>query len=492
MFLMSGCQMSFYLKMVDPLFNFSPKTEPLRHQIEAIEFMKGKRNIPLFDEQGLGKSKIVIDTLCNDLKENIIDSALIVCKKTLLHTWEKEISKHSYLQSTILLGTKRQRGRSFMHFNHFYLVNYESLISELGRIKMFLGLRKFAIILDESQKIKNPNSKISRSVLQLRDLAVKRIIITGTPVANRPEDLWAQFYFLDSGKTLGDNFTEFKNKFKVDLKGEQNLGRFECTLSLLRKKIENVSIRRTKDVLELPGKVYKDEYIELSGIQKDMYDKAKNELFLEIQSIDGKIIQEKIENYLVKLLRLTQIASNPALIDSSYKEISTKILKLDGILKSIIEKNEKVIVWTSFRKNIRCLRRRYGGYGALMLFGEMLIDERDKVVEKFLNRPENKVLIANPSVAKEGLTLTSANNVVYLDRSFKLDDYLQSQDRIHRIGQEKKCNIIKLIAKNTIDEYTDEILEKKHLIAQYTLGDIRSIDIDREFLTKEDLLRILG
>ena len=127
-----------------------------------------------------------------------------------------------------------------------------------------------------------------------------------------------------------------------------------------------------------------------------------------------------------------------------------------------------------------------------MFFGEMSIDERDKVVEKFLCDSENKVLIANPSAAKEGLTLTSANNAVYLDRSFKMDDYLQSQDRIHRISQEKKCNIIKLIAEGTIDEYTDEILEKKHVIAQYALGDIENIDLDREFLSKEDLLRILG
>ena len=489
---MYGCQTNFYLKMRNIQFDFSPRTEPLKHQIEAIEFMKGKKDIPLFDEQGLGKSKIVIDTLCSDLNENIIDSALIVCKKTLLRMWEKEISKHSHLQSTVLSGTKRQRGRSFMHFTHFYLVNYESLISELDRIKMFLGLRKFAIILDESQKIKNPNSKITKSILKLKDLAVKRMIITGTPIANRPEDLWTQFYFLDGGETLGDDFAEFRNKFKVNLKGEQNLDRYEWTLSLLRKKIEEVSIRRTKDVLELPEKVYKDEYVKLSGTQKGMYDKAKSELLLEIKSIEGNIVREEIENYLVKLLRLTQIASNPALLDGSYDEIPAKFLKLDDILKNIIDKDEKVIIWTSFRKNIRGLRRRYKKYGSMMLFGEMLIEDRNKVVEKFMEMPQNKVLIANPSAAKEGLTLTSANNAIYLDRSFKMDDYLQSQDRIHRISQEKKCNIIKLIAKDSIDEYTDEILEKKHIIAQYTLGDIKNIEMDREFLNKEDIIRILG
>lgn len=105
---------------------------------------------------------------------------------------------------------------------------------------------------------------------------------------------------------------------------------------------------------------------------------------------------------------------------------------------------------------------------------------------------KHKILIANPAAAKEGLTLTSSNNAIYLDRNFKMDDYLQSQDRIHRISQTKKCNIIKLIARKTIDEYTDEILEKKELIAKYTLGDFNNLNMKRQSLSKEDLLKILG
>jgi len=104
----------------------------------------------------------------------------------------------------------------------------------------------------------------------------------------------------------------------------------------------------------------------------------------------------------------------------------------------------------------------------------------------------DKILIANPAAAKEGLTLTSANNAIYLDRNFKMDDYLQSQDRIHRISQTKKCHIIKLIARNTIDEYIDEILEKKELIAKYALGDSNNLNMKRPGLSKEDLLEILG
>ena len=127
-----------------------------------------------------------------------------------------------------------------------------------------------------------------------------------------------------------------------------------------------------------------------------------------------------------------------------------------------------------------------------MIFGDIAIDDRDKAIIKFMSSSENKVLIANPSAAKEGLTLTAANNAIYLDRNFKMDDYLQSQDRIHRISQKKRCNIIKLIARDTIDEYTDEILEKKELIFKFTIGDTTNLEINKPCLSKDDLMRILG
>jgi len=479
------------MKMRMVKFDFTTKTKAFPHQIEATEFMKGEKNTPLFDEQGLGKSKVVIDTLCSDIENGIIDAALIICKKTLLNTWKKEISIHSHLSSTILGGTISSRGHSFMQFSHFYIINYESVISELERMEMFLKLKKFAVILDESHVIKNPDSKVTRSILDLSDLAVKKIIITGTPIANKPEDLWSQFYFLDGGKTLGASYLDFKNLFKIDLRGT-NLKEYEKNLKILREKIDKIAIRRTKNVLELPEKIYSDIFVELNGKQKLMYDKLKEELYLEIKNTDGRLIIEQIDNYLVKLLRLTQIASNPKLIDDSYIEVPSKFLKIDELVNEIIGRKEKVIIWTSFRENIRLLRKRYENFGSLMLFGDIPISDRNDIVDKFVGNELYKVLIANPAAAKEGLTLTSANNAIYLDRSFKMDDYLQSQDRIHRISQTKKCNIIKILAKGTIDEYTDEILEKKHLISQFALGDITDITYNNEILSKENILQILG
>lgn len=127
-----------------------------------------------------------------------------------------------------------------------------------------------------------------------------------------------------------------------------------------------------------------------------------------------------------------------------------------------------------------------------MLFGEIPIDDRKKIVNNFQKQAENKIIIANPAAAKEGLTLTAANNAIYIDRNFNLVDYLQSQDRIHRISQIKTCKIIKIQAKDTIDEYIDEILYKKQKIAQFLQGDLEQIPDEKEFLTKSEILYILG
>jgi len=140
-------------------FDYSPKTAPLSHQIDAIDYIKWHNIVPLFDEQGLGKSKMVIDALCSNIERQEIDGVLIVCKKTLLNTWEKEIQKHSHLFPIVLSGTKRQKERSFLTFGHFYIANYESLVRELDLIKLILRNKNFAIVLDESQRIKIPPLK---------------------------------------------------------------------------------------------------------------------------------------------------------------------------------------------------------------------------------------------------------------------------------------------------------------------------------------------
>ncbi len=473
-------------------FNYGPKTKPFPHQVEAIRYIENREYVALFDEQGLGKTKIVIEALCNNMANGIIDGAVIICKKQLIENWKNEIETHSFLKYIVLRGSTNEKGLKFMGYSNFYIINYESTFGEVERLKMFLKTRRMAIVLDESHAIKNPNSKTAKTIFELKNHSKKRIIISGTPIANKPVDLWSQFYFLDNGELLGNNFKEFNRKYSVKLKGDMQLLE-ENKFNKLRELILSNSIRRKKsEVLELPEKIYVDKYIELQGVQKSLYEKLKRELYLEVINLKGEKIIDESEELLKKLLRLAQIASNPFLIDKSYNENPVKFSVLDDLIQQIIYNKEKVIVWSCFVDNIRILYKKYREFGCLMLYGDIPIEKRNDVVNKFRSNNDFKILVANPAAAREGLTLTSANNAIYLDRNFNLVDYLQSQDRIHRITQTKECKIFKLIAVGTIDEYIDEIIYKKGELAGYLQGDSSSISLEKEYLTRERVLNILG
>ncbi len=475
--------------MNNKLQNYNAKTTALPHQIETINHICKNNEIALFDEQGLGKTKIVIDALCWSMKSGEIDGVLVVAPMSLLYNWEQEVCKHSFLIPIVLKGSAREKRYKFLTGANFYITNYEAVIAEIQTIKRFCKSLKVAIVLDESARIKNPNTKTAQAIFELAPLSEKRIILSGTPVANKPYDLWSQYYFLDKGKLLGDDFDKFKSKFNC------KNNNYEDELRELRNLTNRNSIRHIKkDVLELPEKKYIRNFVKLEGKQLVLYDQLRKELIIEITNIAGEIILDESSNILKKLLRLTQIASNPLLIDKSFSDTPVKFIELDRILDAIISGDEKAVIWTSFVGNVLLLKKRYKQYYPLVIYGDIPINDRAEYVNVFQCSDKNRIMILNPAAAREGITLTKANNAIYLDRNFNLVDYLQSQDRIHRISQDKECNIYKIIAKNTIDEYIENLVDVKKDIAAYIQGDVETIkDQTFDFLTnKKELLSMLG
>lgn len=469
--------------------NFTAKTQALAHQVEAINYISQHKEVALFDEQGLGKTKIVIEALCHSMQQGDIEGVLVVAPMSLLYNWEQEVLKHSFLIPIVLRGSKKEKRYKFMTGANFYITNYEAVIAELSRIRRFCKSRKIAIVLDEAARIKEPTTKTAQALFELKNYSEKRIIITGTPVANTPVDLWSQYYFLNGGKLLGKDYNEFKADFN-----ERSFN-YDARLKELRKVVAQHSIRRCKNnVLELPEKRFINIYVRLSGKQLSLYTKLRDELRIEVLNIEGETIVDDAENILKKLLRLTQIASNPHLIDKGHTETPAKFTALESLLSDIFSRNEKVIIWTSFVENILILKNRLNQYYPLVIYGGIPIKDRAEIVKTFQESEENKIIIANPSAAREGLTLTKANNAIYVDRNFNLVDYLQSQDRIHRISQTKECNIYKILAEGTIDGYIDRLIEAKRDIAGYVQSDSESIKGENiEFLlNKKELLSILG
>lgn len=462
------------------------KTQPFPHQLEAINFLVSKPNAALFDEQGVGKTKEVIDTIISLLKTKKTDAALIVCPKTLMYTWQSEIKKHSFLVPAVITGSGRSKGYRFLTSANIFILNYEGVKAELEIVELLLESQKFVVVLDESQRIKNPESQTFEAINGLSKLATRRYILSGTPVANKPTDIWAQFYFLDKGESLGKDFKAFKKRY-----GNLDKGSTDLYLEL-QKKISPISIRRLKEnVLELPEKVYEQIVVDMAPKQSEIYEKLKKELLIEIINTPEEKIVDEAKSILKKLLRLVQISSNPGLVVKDYKETPAKFTALDKLVKEIVHSGEKVIIWSSFVDNVKGLKSRYRKYGSLNIYGGVEIARRNKYIKSFQEDPEYKVMVANPSAAREGLTLTAANNAIYLDRSFNLVDYLQSQDRIHRISQEKRCRIIKLLCSDSIDLFVEDRLAKKQDVARVIQGDSLEINHDN-YLTKEEIIELLN
>ena len=476
-----------------PSFNLEPRSRPYPHQVEAVTFLSEREYAALFDEQGLGKTKIIIDTISQGIAQKVIQGALIVCKKSLLGTWEDEITKHSYLKSVQLRGGPRARGIHFMWFAHFYLVNYEMLISERQRIQDLLQTRPMAVVLDESQRIKNPKSKATEALHELRVFSKQRYIVTGTPVANTPQDIWAQIYFLDGGAALGSTVREFLNRFRIQKRPHKEGFVEESGLKRLREALSPFSIRRLKDdVLELPEKRYETIAVDLEPSQRGRYDEVRDQLRLSIVEMDGRTVEDDATNILKRLLRLVQIASNPRLIDASYTATPAKVQTVRDLVSTILSVQEKVVIWTCFIGNIRMLRQLFREVGAGMLFGDIPISKRDAIVRRFQSSEDLRVIIANPAAAKEGLTLTAANHAIYMDRTFNLVDYLQSQDRIHRISQERPAYVYNIVGRDTVDEYIEDVVYRKQMVAQFVCGDHDELRISEATYTKEDIMRLLG
>ena len=287
----------------------------LAHQDEGTLFLRENERAALFDEQGLGKSKQLIDAIVAEIGAGTIGAALIICPNGLKTNWAQEVEKFSSLTYAVFGSGRNARRVAFRSLRAaFYIINYEAVDSEIASLKALLRFKRIAMVLDESHRIKTPEAKTTRAVLELRAHAARRYILTGTPVANKPEDLWSQMLFLDDGQSLGTSFEAFQRHYQAGTEGYKNVDQ-------LRDRIADKSLRRTKaEALALPAKGYARVLVELQGAQRVMYDRMREELELWVQSLDGEQVLQRGDAILARMVRLAQLASNPGLLDAAYQE----------------------------------------------------------------------------------------------------------------------------------------------------------------------------
>lgn len=438
---------------------YLPRLSPKTHQTFAIEGMLSGRYAN-FDDQGLGKTKQCYDVAAKLFENGSIDLAIFVVKASLRETVLSETRSDAYqLHSIAVGGSKRSRFGIYNNLAHHVLVlSYETLVADQDVLRRLTSLNRTLLCFDESHYLKNFDSRRAQAALLLSELAVKTLTFSGTPIPNKMQDVFPQLKIL--GFDVGSSKEEFLWRFPTE--GD------------LKKFLKDKFIRRTKTELrelKIPKKFVRKIRVKLNPVERRMYDDLAGKVATEFREKAEKTNSFSITHVLTRILRLHQIASNAKLLDDKYNEPSSKLIVLDRLVESATKRGKKIIIWTTYRKNVAMLLERYKRHSAVSLHGGLNAQTRRRNADEFKTNLNTKILVAIPACAREGFTLTSSHVAIYLDRSFSYLDWAQSQDRIHRISQTKKCEIIILEAENTIDERVDEIIKRKQQLQAYLLGE---------------------
>jgi len=432
------------------------------YQRIGVGFLKVAKRAILADDMGLGKTLQTIALI----DEANLSKILIVCPNSLKYVWLNEINKWKLPKKAIIIDKLNQRHPpEFYNKYDVWIINYEKIIIE-RYYNLLLSRNYDLLVFDEAHNLKNRKSKRSEAANILSKKADYLIEITGTPIMNRTSELWHLLHLLYPNEYK--SYWKFVDRYAYVTRNY--FGGYEVygvkNEKKLRKELAPILIRRLKtEVLkELPEKTIEQIYLDLKPKQQKYYNAMEEEMSIELandESLDAPTV-------LAKIIRLKQIAVTPKLLDTSLEFDNAKY---DFVLDILNGTNDKVVIFSQFAKAIKLFAKELNaaGYKVVKYIGEMSPEERDKAITQFQSDDETRVFLATLQAGGVGITLTSANIAIFLDKHWTPAINEQAQDRLHRIGQKKNVLIYELIAKNTIEEYIEQLLEGKKDIIQAIL-----------------------
>ena len=445
-----------------------------------------------FWDCGTGKTCLML-SLIQHYKKSIyckIGPALVVCPLSIIEAaWIEDCKKFTPNLKIISLHSKKPQER-LQRLNSeadIYVANYETfklLWSEIQR-------KNFKIlVIDESSKMKCPTSQITRSILAMAGIKTRakakksypptepipyRYVMSGTPAPNDKSEYWSQVKFITGpgNGVFNDNFYAFRNRYFYS----KPLGRTGVNLWFFkpdmeeefRDKIAQVAhVVAKEDCLDLPRQVHEIRDVELSGSERRAYDQLKNELVLRFK-------EETVlaTTALTEVMKLRQLSSGFCYGEEGTHVTGTsKLQELKELLEEI--RDHQVIIWCNFKYEIQMLLNEFNQNGTLIA-GALWSgsDEGDICIKAFQNG-ELKYLIANPQSAAHGLTFVNCSYAIYFSMNYSYEFQKQSEDRIHRIGQNSKCTYFYLLAKNTVDKMIYNTVRKKGDMSKEVLDYLRN------------------
>ena len=451
-------------------FNF--KTKPFKHQIEGFKYGLANNRWLLGDEQGLGKTKQVIDIAVAKKLQKCYKHCLIICGVNgLKWNWVKEIYTHSN-EDAWILGQRYKAGRRIVGSltdriedvkrikdidSYFLITNVETLRNEeiAKEIQKLCKDGTIGIVaIDEIHKCKNPSSQQGKGILKIQPEC--RIAMTGTPLMNTPFDLYIVLKWLGYE---GHSFSAFKNHYAM----YGGFGGYEVVgyryLDELQKQLDKIMLRRLKkDVLDLPEKTHIDEYVEMTPKQAQIYREVTADIKMNIDQIKMQ------NNPLAELIRMRQATGYTGILSSTVKE-SAKLDRMEELVDETIANDKQVVIFSNWTQMTDAIWERLSKkYKMACITGQTKDSERMDAVSLFQDGTI-KVLVGTIGAMGTGLTLTAGTVEIFMDEPWNRANKEQAEDRCHRVGTTENITIYTILCKDTIDERIHELVERKGAMA---------------------------
>ena len=421
----------------------------------------------LADDMGLGKTVQALSYLHYFRHTTGKLNALVVCPTTLMFNWENEIKKFTpSLTYHIHHGADRTKNKELFKERDVIITTYGTLRSD---IKLLVEIPFDYVILDESQAIKNPASKVTKAAGLLR--AKNRLCMSGTPLQNNTFDIFAQMNFLNPGMLGSIEFFRQEFSIPIDKFGEPD------RKDHLRKILYPFILRRTKEQVakDLPEKIETILYCEMEDEQRNIYEAYRNDFRDKILgTIETQGINRSQLTILQGLMKLRQICDSPAILNEQEK-FPNHSIKLEELGREITENisNHKALVFSQFLGMLALIREKLKELGVDHEYfdGSTSAIDREKAIQRFQRDENCRVFLISLKAGGVGLNLTAADYVYIVDPWWNPAVEQQAIDRTHRIGQTKNILAYRMICKDTIEDKILQLQEKKRLLAKDLITD---------------------